>query len=151
MIGKSAAEIFGKGLSGILEDGASEKSKLASIFKRIASYPLKIFAAYLAAPVLLVRMAWGVENPLRRGIAVLGLLLSWFAALAAGTALGTVAGAAFVATNIGYIAAIGFLVGTTFSVYLTVIFSIIIFNAVSFVFLKLNTQEIVDHLHEIST
>jgi uncharacterized membrane protein YhiD involved in acid resistance len=65
--------------------------------------------------------------------------------------LGTLVGAAFVASHIGILAGLGFFFGTTVSIYLSVIFSIIVFNAISFVFLKVSTQEVVDYLNEIST
>jgi len=76
-----------------------------------------------------------------------------FLALAyiAGTFLGSLAGAFFVMTHIGFWVGIGFLIGTTLSVYLSVIFSIIVCNTVSFVFLKITAQEVVDYLNEIST
>ena len=151
MFGKVAGEILEKGVTAIADDASKEKSKFGSVFKKIAGHPLKILASFIAAPFLVIRIAWSVKNPVRRIIAIIGLLLSLVLSYVAATLLGTLAGAAFVASNIGIIAGIGFLVGTTLSIYLSVIFSIIVFNAVSFIFLKISAQEVVDYLNEIST
>jgi len=110
-----------------------------------------VLASYIAAPFLVVRVAWKVENPLRRFIAILGLLCALITSYVAATLLGTLVGAVFVASNIGFLTALGFIFGTTISVYLSVIFSIIVFNAVSWLFLKMNTQEVIDYLNGIST
>ena len=56
-----------------------------------------------------------------------------------------------IASQIGPIVALGFLLGTTLSVALSVALSILVFNAVSFLFLKMNTQEVIDYLNEQST
>ena len=84
-------------------------------------------------------------------MALIGLLISLALAYIAGTFLGSLAGAFFVMTHIGFWVGIGFLIDTTLSVYLSVIFSIIVCNTVSFVFLKITAQEVVDYLNEIST
>jgi hypothetical protein len=151
MFGKAAGEILGRGITAITTDMSREKSKIAEIFKKIAAYPFKVLASYLIAPILVVKVAWKVENPTRRVIAIVGLLLSLLASYIAATLLGTLVGAAFVATHVGILAGLGFLFGTTISVYLSVIFSIIVFNAVSWFFLKMNTQQVIDYLNEIST
>jgi len=151
MFGKVAAELLGSGITAISENASKEKSKIGSVYKKIASHPIKVLASFVTAPFLVIRIAWKVNNPIRRAIAVIGLLLSLVCSYIAATFLGTLAGAAFVASNIGILAGIGFLVGTTLSIYLSVIFSIIVFNAVSYVFLKISSQEVVDYLNEIST
>jgi len=151
MFGKVAGEILEKGVNAIADDTSKEKSKFTSVFKKIAGHPFKILASFVAAPFLIIRIAWNVKNPIRRVIAVIGLLLSVIFSYVSATLLGTLAGAAFVASNIGIIAGIGFLVGTSLSIYLSVIFSIIVFNTVSFIFLKISAQEVADYLNEIST
>lgn len=151
MFSQAAGEILGRGINAIAESATKEKSKFGAVFKKIAGHPIKVLASYIAAPVLVFKIAWKVENPIRRTIAIVGLLLSLVLSYLAATFLGTLAGAAFVASHIGVLAAIGFLVGTTLSVYLSVIFSILVFNSVSFIFLKISAQEVVDYLNEIST
>jgi hypothetical protein len=150
MFGK-AAEILALGVTALAENASNEKSNIGAVLKKIAGHPLKVLAAFVTAPFLVFKIVWTVKNPIRRTIAIVGLLLSLVLSYVAATLLGTLAGAAFVASHIGILAGIGFLVGTTLSVYLSVIFSIIVFNAVSYVFLKISTQEVVDYLHEIST
>jgi len=151
MFGKVAGEILGRGINAIEQDASKQNKKVKAIFKKIASHPFKVVASFIAAPILVIKIAWLVKNPIRRIIAVIGLLLSLFLSYLAGTFLGSVVGAMFIASNIGILAGIGFFIGTTLSIYLSVIFSIIVFNSVSFVFLKISSQEIVDYLHEIST
>ena len=150
MFGKAAGEILGRGIEAI-NDLSHEKSKISEVFKKIAAYPFKVLASFLIAPILVVKVAWKVEDPARRAIAVVGLLLSLVASCLAATSLGTLVGAVFVATHVGWLVGLGFLFGTTISVYLSVIFSIIVFNAVSWFFLKMNTQQVIDYLNEIST
>ena len=148
---KAAVEILERGVSAIAEDVSKEKSKIGAVFKKIAGYPIKVLATFIAAPILIIKIAWKVKNPTRRAIAIVGLFFSLALSYIAATFLGSFAGAIFVATHIGILVGIGFLVGTTLSVYLSVIFSIIVLNTVSFIFLKISAQEIVDYLHEIST
>ena len=107
-------------------------------------------ASFIAAPFLVFRIARIAKNPMRRWMAIIGLLLSTLVSYAAATFLGTLVGAAFIATNISVLAGIGFIFGTTLSVYFSVIFSIISFNAVSFFFLKASSEEVVEYLKEVS-
>ena len=148
---KKAAEIWEQGLTAITKDAAREKSKIYAIFKRIARYSFKILAAYIAAPILVFKIACTVTNPIRRIIAIIGLLLSLTLSYLAATFLGTLVGAAFIASTIGILFGIGFLLGTTVSIYLSVILTIIVFNTVCWFFLNMSSQEVVDHLHELST
>jgi len=150
MLGKVAGEILGRGINAIENDVSNEKSKVKAIFRKIASHPLKVVASFISAPILVIKIAWLVENSIRRVIAVIGLLLSLILSYSAGTFLGSLVGAAFIATIIGILTGLGFLFGTTLSIYLSVIFSIIVFNAVSFVFLKISSQDIAYYLYEIS-
>lgn len=143
--------MFVRGLGAIADDAASGKSKIGIIFKKIASHPIKVLASFLVAPILLIKVAMFVKNPIRRVVACIGLLLSLFIAYAAAHFLGSFVGSIFVATHVGLIAGLGFLIGTTLSVYLSVIFSIAMFNAVSFVFLKISSDEVLDYLNEITT
>lgn len=151
MFVKETSEILERGIAAITDNTLKEKSKFVSVFKEIAGYPIKVLASFIFAPFLITKIALTVKNRIRRIIAVIGLVLSLIFSYLAATFLGTLAGAAFVASKIGFVVAIGFFVGTTLSVYLSVIFSILVFNAVSFVFLKLSSKEIIDYLNKIST
>lgn len=151
MFGNVALEIFGKAITALKDDLSKEKSKIGTVFKQIYGYPIKIIATYIFAPFLMIRMACVVKSLLRRIIAIIGLLLSLVASYGAATFLGTLAGAALVASKIGWLVGAGFFIGTTFSVVLSVIFSIIVFNSVSFLFLKLNSQEVIDYLNTVAS
>jgi hypothetical protein len=137
-------------MSAIAKDVAQEKSHIAQIFKKVASHPIKMVAAFFTAPFLMVRVALKVENPIRRIIAVSGLIVALLLAYLAGTFLGSLAGAAFVASKVGILMAVGFLIGSTLSVMFSVTFCIFVFNLVSLIFLKMSSQEVVDYLHELS-
>ncbi|MCZ0944329.1 MAG: hypothetical protein OXJ53_14845 [Gammaproteobacteria bacterium] len=148
LLTKSAADILGHAIGAIHKDMSAETSRLRAVFSTIARYPVKVFATFLVAPILLVKLACTVKNPLRRAFAIAGLLLALFASYCCGTFLGSLTGAALIWSQLGPLMAIGFLIGTALSVFLSVVFSILTLNAVSFVFLKMNTQEILDYLRE---
>lgn len=150
MIGKSFLELLGMSATAIADDINNEKSKIKVVFDKLKSYPIKILASFITAPFLILRIASMVENPVRRYIAIAGLILSLLCSYGVSTFLGSVLGALFVASHIGILAGIGVLVGTTVSVFLSVILTVAIFNTVSFIFLKVSTQEVVDYLNEIS-
>ena len=150
MFGSATLAIFGKVITEIHDDLSKEKSKIGIACKSIISHPIKVVASFIAAPFLVFKVACLVKNPIRKIIAILGLLLSAIASYGAATFLGSLVGAAFVATQIGWLAGLGFLFGTTLSIYLSVAFSTLSFNSVSFLFLKMSSQEVVDYLQEIS-
>ena len=145
--GKSAIESI---LDAILSDASQERSKLKRIFQSIASHPIKMSAAFFAAPFLIVRLAVTVRNPWRRTIAIVGLVLAVVLAYLAGTFLGTVAGALLVMSGVGVLVGLGFLVGTFLSVFLSLSFSLIVLNTVSLLFLKMSSKEVVDYLKSLS-
>ena len=138
-------------LGAVLDDASKEQSRLKIMFKQVVSHPIKLVAAFITAPVLILRLAMTVQNPLRRAIAIVGLIVAITFAYLAGTFLGTAAGAFFVMWNIGFLSGIGFFVGSFLSVFLSLAFSVFILNAVSFLFLKLSTQEVVDYLQGLSS
>lgn len=151
MVGKFAAELLVSGIAAIKSQASSEGNKIGLIFKNIVSHPVKVIASFITAPILVFRIASLVENKIRRNLAIAGLLLSLVASYACATFIGTFFGALFVASHIGFLSGVGVLIGLSSSVYLSVIFSIISFNTVSFIFLKVSTQEVVDYLNEISS
>jgi len=146
MVGKSASEI----LSTIADEASVEGSRIRTLFKEIASHPFKVIASVIMAPILIIKIALHVKNPIRRIIAVVGLLIAILFTYAAGTYLGSAAAFFFLGGTLGWFSAFGFLIGTLTSVYFTVIFTLILFNLISFVFLKINSEEVVDYLDGIS-
>ncbi len=145
---QSAAFIFAKAMDSVSNDFKAENSRIKSMAKAIWGYPIKVIAMYFAAPFLIFNIARLTKNRIRRLIAIAGLSLSFLLSYAAATILGSFAGFLFIASKIGILAALGFLIGTTLSLYLSVIFSIIVFNSVSFLFLKLTSEEVVEHLKQ---
>lgn len=142
------ATLLGKGLLAIADQTSIEGSKVKAVIKAIRSYPFKVIATFFVAPFLLLRLAFRVENPFRRTMAVCGILLSIVFAYVAGTFLGSLAGALFILSHYGPLMAVGFLIGSTVSVIFTVTFIIIILNSTSWLFLHLSSQEVIDHLAE---
>lgn len=55
-----------------------------------------------------------------------------------------------VAAKFGLLYGVAFFVGTALSVTLSVTFSILVLNATACFFLKMSSQEVVDHLRTIS-
>lgn len=131
-------------------DISSENSKIICLAKNIAAYPIKTLATFIFAPFLILRVAAKVKNPIRRSIAIFGVIASVAASYLTATALGTFLGAIFIGSKIGWISTIGFIIGTTVSVYMSVLISVISFNAVSFFFLKASSQEIAEYLERVS-
>lgn len=122
MLGPSTLTIFEKAITALNNDLSKEKSKVGIVFKNIIGHPVKVFASFIAAPFLVIKIACVVKNPIRRAIAIIGLLLSIVFAYLSATFLGSVVGAVFVASNIGILMGIGFFFGTTLSVFLSVDF-----------------------------
>jgi len=145
-----SAEIIMEGFGSASRSASAERDRLGQFFQRAVTYPLKVVAAFLASPILVFKMALTVKCPVRRSVAIAGLLLASIFCYFAGTLIGTVAGAFLVASNIGILTGFGFLIGSRVSVFVSVLFCIFIFNAASFLFLKINSQEVVDYLREIS-
>jgi hypothetical protein len=151
MIGMSAITLYDKVLGAISNQASTEHVRLRTIAKEVMSYPIKALAAFIIAPILVMKVALTVKNPLRRTVAIVGLLLALLLSYVAGTALGGFAGFLIIASSIGWLAAVGFAVGTFLSVVLSVTFSIFVFNLVSYIFLKMSSQEVLDYLKEVSS
>lgn len=116
----------------------------------VSLHPIKMLAAFFSAPVLIVRLALVVKNPWRRAIAIIGLIFAIFFSYLSGTFLGDFVGAMLVISEIGILVGLGFLFGSMLSVFLSLTFSVLVLNSVSFLFLKLSSQEVVDYIKKIS-
>ena len=146
----SAGDILKKGITAISDEASQEGQRARSVLRSIAAYPIKLLATFIFGPVLIIRVAWKAENPVRRLIAVVGLAVAIACAYLAVGFLGTMTAAALTLATFGWFAAIGVLLGTTISVYFSVALSILAFNAVCFFFLKMSQQEIINYLKEIT-
>jgi hypothetical protein len=150
MFGESAGAIIKQSFDAISKDVSSENTKISHIVKNVLSHPFKIIAAFFTAPILIIRVALTVKNPVRRAIAVVGLLLAIMLSYLSGTLLGSLAGLMIVAGSVGILAAVGIFVGSALGMFFSVVFSVFIFNAVSYLFLRMSSQEVIDYLNEIS-
>lgn len=151
IMSKDSKSVIETMLGAVLDDASKEHSRVKSIFKKVVSHPIKMLAAFFSAPFLIIRLAIVVQNPWRRGIAVVGLFLAVLLAYLSGTFLGTFVGAMLVMSGVGFLVGVGFLFGSLLSVFLSLTFSVLVLNSVSFIFLKLSTQEVVDYLHSVSS
>lgn len=79
------------------------------------------------------------------------LLIFVSLAWVAGTFLRTIVGAFFVATYVGVLAGIGFILGASISVFLSATCIIFILNATSWLFLKMSSEDVLEHLRTISS
>lgn len=149
-MGYATVRMFQKGFDAIAKSNNAGRSNVASVISSVLRYPIRAFAAFLVAPLLIVRIALLAKNPIRRIIAVFGLIVALGLAYLAGTFLGSIAGALLIATKLGPLIALGFFVGTTFSVVLSVAFSIVVLNATSWLFVGLSSEEVLDYLKSIS-
>lgn len=144
------ASLFATGMEAIKKSRDKGQGALASVTASIMRYPIKVIAAFLVAPFLVFRVARVARNPFRRSIAAVGLLVAVLFAYAAGTFLGTLAGAALVLSKFGLLIALGFLLGTSLSVTLSVAFSILVLNATSWLFLHLSSEDVISYLKTVS-
>lgn len=144
------ASLFASGMEAISKSQSNGKGALAAAIFSIIRYPIKAIAAFVVAPFLVFRVARYAKNPIRRGVATVGLFMAVLSAWVAGTFLGTLAGGLFVLSKFGPFIAMGFLLGTTLSVILSVAFSMIVLNATSWFFLQLSSDDVIAHLKTIS-
>jgi hypothetical protein len=141
--------LFASALDALIKRPTGSGS-LATVAKSVLRYPIKAVAAFVVAPFLAFRVARAARNPARRAIAGIGLFVAVLLAWLAGTFLGTAVGALLVMSHIGLFWGIGFLIGTTLSVALSVVFSILVLNATSWLFLHMSSEEVVAYLNSIS-
>jgi len=144
------ATLFASALESIPRSASSGNSSFAAVVRSVIRAPLKAIAAFIFAPFLVLRVDAIATDSRRKWIAAIGLFLASILSLAAGTFLGSLAGAFLVNTLFGPLMAIGFLLGTAFSVVLTVTFQVLVLNATCFLFLGLSSEEVVDYLKSTS-
>lgn len=129
----------------------SENQNISNFFQKIISYPLKIIASFIFAPFLMLKVILFIKTPIRRIIAGGGFLIAILTTYTVSTWLGKAACFWFIKNTVGWFTAFGFLIGTTFSIMVTVIISVAIFNFICFIFLKMSNEEVIDYLKEISS
>ena len=149
-MGSGIASLFASALSSMAQSKAEGRSSLPSVVRSIVCAPLKAIGAFILAPLLVFRVVKLATDRRRKWVAALGLIIASLLAIGAGTLLGSLAGAFLVNTLFGPWVAIGFLVGTSFSVLFAVVFQVFILNATCFLFLGLSSEEVVEHLQRVS-
>ena len=148
MFRKSAIEILENSLVAINNSATTGSNKLWATLKTLLSHPFKLIAAFLLAPFLCISIALSTENIFRKIFAVVGLLTALGLSYITSIYLGKAVGAFLIASNFGFVLGFAFFFGTAISVILSVLFSIFVFNATSYLFLKMNTEEVIEYLKE---
>lgn len=128
----------------------SGDSAFGAVAKSVVRLPIKAVAAFFCAPFLAFRVVRIAKNPVRRIIAGTGLFIALLAAWAAGTFLGSIAGAVLVGLKLGLFWGFAFLVSTSVSVVLSVTFQLLVLNAFSLFFLHMSSEEVVQYLKTLS-
>ena len=149
-IKKTASEVLGKTIDSITNDISKEKSKIISFATKLVTYPTKVIASFITAPFLILKITISVKDTKRRAIAATGLAIALFCSYIATSFLGEIGGALLISSTIGVWTGIGFFFGSFFSEIISFIFALIIFNAISFIFLKISSMDVNDHLSKIS-
>lgn len=129
----------------------SEAKNILEISTAIFKQPIKLIAAFLTAPALLFKIIRRAENPRRRAMAKLGLVVGVVGAYLAGTFLGTTAAALLITAKVGLIMGLAFWFGTGLSIFLTVLFQLLVFNVITYGFLHMSSEEVMQYLHDISS
>ena len=145
-----AATALANGLDVLQRANAGAPLTLAGAVRSVVRAPIKLLAAFVAAPLLAFRIAASATSPLRRLIAGFGIFLGLIAAWFAATVLGSFTGAFLVGSFFGPLIGLTFLIGTTFSIFIGILFSIFVFNAVCLVSLHMSSQDIIEHLRTLS-
>lgn len=145
-----SADLFATAIEAVTRRPEGKGTPFTVAVHSILRYPVKLIAAFLTAPLLAFRVATIARDPLRRVIAGLGLFFAMLAAWAAGTFLGSVAGALLIYSFFGLWWGIGFLVGTSLSIVLSVAFSVLVLNATAWLFLQISSEEVVEYLRRVS-
>jgi hypothetical protein len=149
-MGNWIASLFSTALGAVAQSRSEGRNSVASVIRTIIRAPLKAIGAFIFAPFLVFCVASLATDKRRKWVAAIGLFAAVLLSLGAGTLLGTLAGAFLVNSLFGPWIAIGFLVGTTFSVVLTLTFQVLVLNATCFLFLGLSSEEVVGYLQKAS-
>lgn len=144
------ATLFATALDALSKKPKGSGSPFGSVTKSVLRYPIKTIAAFVTAPFLAFRVARSAKNPTRRVMAGIGLFIAITMAWLAGTLIGTATGALLIMSHMGLMWGLAFFVGTTLSVTLSVIFSILVLNATAWFFLHMSSEEVIDYLRSIS-
>ena len=136
------------------KDLENEAGKIKALFTSILRIPIKVIATFILSPIMLVIILINVRkndkiSMIRFYMIIIGFVIAIIVSYLAGTFLGGLAGAIFIASHIGYITAIGFIIGSSLSVFITVAFQIIIFNLTTTLFLKISQKETIKYLEEM--
>lgn len=149
MLKNLAIALLSKTVSASSNSIKEHQNPLTTI-KAVHRYPLKILATFVMAPYLTWSVARRASDPARQRIAGIGLFISVLMSWLAHTLIGSLAGSLIVASHFGSFWGLSFLVGTKISLIIRVAFSLMVFNATAYLFFHLSSQEIVEHLREIS-
>lgn len=144
------ASLFASALEAIPSSKSSGQNTFGAVLRSVLRAPIKAIGAFLFAPFLIFRVARHAADTKRKWVAGLGLFIGAIFSYAAGTFLGGLAGAYLMGSLFGFWTGVGFFVGTSLSVVLTVTFQVLVLNATCFLFLGLSSAEVVEYLKSVS-
>ena len=144
------ASLFASALEAIPSSKSSGQNTFGAVLRSVLRAPIKAIGAFLFAPFLIFRVASHAADTKRKWVAGLGLFIGAILSYAAGTFLGGMAGAYLMGSFFGFWTGVGFFVGTSLSVVLTVTFQVLVLNATCFLFLGLSSAEVVEYLKSVS-
>lgn len=128
-----------------------ESGKISLFFKKLFSYPITIIASFVFSPILMLRVILFSKSRAKKFIAIAGLLFAFLVSYTIVTGLGIYFWFGIFAKNFGILSGVGFLLGSSFSVVITVTICTIVFNFICFVFLKMNNDEVIQYLKDSSS
>jgi len=130
-------------------EAGQRRAQLTTVIGKVFRYPLKMAVLFVASPILLFLIAKSARKSLlQRVIAAFGLLLGIGIAVAVFLFMRTLSGALLMLIHFGVLGFLGFLLGTTLSIVITVAFCLWLLLLISWVFLHMSSEDIVDALKD---
>jgi len=131
----------------------NEESKIKLFLKKLINKPLTWIFTLIFSPLIIMLSIWKVAKralakgslikKFKLGVLLFGLFVGGFFAWLASGYLGTVSGFFLIKSHFGIFTATGFVFGTTFSIVITAIYSIIVYQIICFGFLKLAEDSVI--------
>lgn len=150
-----AASLFASVIEALSRRSGGQRSSLATVGRSILRYPLKTIAAFLMAPILAFGVACVANDPIRRVIAGVGLVLAvvvaWVVLVWTGKLLVQFLGILGIVGWLGPWDAIVFLLfGSIVVVPVGIVLAAVALNATAWFFLHMSSEEVVEYLRSLS-
>ena len=141
-------------LGGMLSSGKNElnqeSQKFTNITKKVLTYPIRLIATFIFAPVLLIKTVLHSNSSIgRKFIAIFGLILAGLATYFLTTFV-TISLATIIKANLGWFSLFGYGFGVFFTAWVSILIQIGIFNFISTLILKINQKEVLQYINELA-